>query len=133
MGSFEIFASVFVVLRGSSGEPLLRTMELDGDVACSHAISAIRSNAVVRERYQRRADAQGGRYFVLTDPWGDALGFSPLFDSEAGCAAAIAATMDCAAGAFVVRATPLTRDRDVDAPPAAEPASSGAINRGSRP
>jgi hypothetical protein len=114
-----MFASVFVVLRGGDGEPLLRTPELDGDLACRAAIMSIRLNAVVRERYQRRAAAQGGRYFVLTDPWGDPLGFSPLFDSEDGCEAAIHATMDCAAHALVVRATPITRE--VDALPRRDP------------
>ena len=112
MGRFEIFASVFVVLRGPSGEPLLRTTELDGELACRAAIMEIRLNATVRERFQRRASAHGGRYFVLMDPFGDALGFSPLFDSRSGCEHAVATTMGCAEHAVVVRATRMARAGD---------------------
>ena len=131
MGRFELFASVFVVLRGPSGEPLLRTTELDGELACRAAIHGIRLNAGVRERYERRSAAEGGRYFVLKNVWGDALGFSPIFDSELGCERAITTTMACAAHALVVRATPITRE--VDALPAAERSDTDRrIIRGSR-
>jgi hypothetical protein len=131
VGRFELFASVFVVLRGPGGEPLLRTTELDGELACRAAIHGIRLNAAVRERYERRCAAHGGRYFVLKNAWGDALGFSPIFDSELGCERAITSTMACAAHALVVRATPITRE--LDARPAEDPIPiDRRISRGSR-
>lgn len=103
---------MFVVLRGPLGEPLLRTTELDGELACRSTVLAIRLNAPVAARYARRDAAQGGRYFVLHDPSGRALGFSPLFDSVDGCEAAIAATVGCAGDAMLVRVAPTPPEFD---------------------
>jgi hypothetical protein len=107
-----MFASVFVVLRGPTGELLLRTTELDGEDACSAAVTWIRASAGLASRYRRRLAPQGGHYFELVDAHGHALGFSPLFDSDIGCEAAIAATMACASQAIVVHATPITREME---------------------
>jgi hypothetical protein len=112
VGRFELFSSLFVVLRGPQGEPLLRTNELDGELACRATVLAIRLSAPIAARYSRRDAAQGGRYFVLHDPWGRALGFSPLFDSVDGCEEAIAATIECASEATIVRAAPTPAEFD---------------------
>ncbi|HET6582446.1 MAG TPA: hypothetical protein VFG69_03340 [Nannocystaceae bacterium] len=116
MGRFELFASLFVVLRGPDGEPLLRTTELDGELACRHVVREIRRHAPIARRYSRRDAAHGGRYFVLQDEYGRALGFSPLFDSVDGCERAIAATMDCAAEAMLVRAVPTPAEQGAVSP-----------------
>jgi hypothetical protein len=105
VGRFELFASLFVVLRGPAGEPLLRTPEQDGEVACRATVIAIRRHAPVADRYERQFAPEGGQYFVLRDRSGRALGFSPLFDSDAGYETAVATTMACAGSAPVVRVT----------------------------
>jgi hypothetical protein len=103
---------LFVVLRGSNGELLLRTTELDGELACRSTVLAIRQNAQTAARYARRDAAQGGRYFVLHDASGCELGFSPLFDSVDGCERAIAATIACASDAMLVRVAPTPAEFD---------------------
>ena len=82
MACFRICGSLFVVLEGPDGRPLLRTPRLTGQMACRAAIASLRLVTLLDERYHRYRTSDGGFAFAMRRPGAGVLAWSCAFADE---------------------------------------------------
>jgi uncharacterized protein YegP (UPF0339 family) len=91
----------FFHLTGQNGDVILNSEIHSRQVVAEEGVAAVRVNASIDDRYDRRKSPQGQHYFVLRDASGAVLGTSEMYASEAAMEKAVAAVKNHASVASV--------------------------------
>jgi len=90
--STAVDGSYFFRLRAENGQIVLSSEMYKVKGSAERAVDSVRANCAIEERYERRADAGGRRYFVLKAANGQVIGQSQIYKSPSDMANGIAST-----------------------------------------
>jgi len=70
-------------LRAENGEPILAGGGYVAKRGCENGIAAVKVNAPMLQRYERKTSANGKPFFILKAANGEPIGRSEMYDAEA--------------------------------------------------
>jgi uncharacterized protein YegP (UPF0339 family) len=89
----------FFNLKASNGEVILTSETYKARAGALNGIEAVRKNAPVDHRYEKKASSSGKPFFVLKSGNHQVIGRSEMYESEKACASGIKAVMKAAPAA----------------------------------
>lgn len=90
---------IFFNLKASNGEVILTSEMYKARAGALNGIEAVKKNAPVETRFEKKASANGKPFFVLKSGNHQVIGRSEMYESDKACAAGIKSVMKAAPGA----------------------------------